>query len=168
MRLGDAWLKIVMIPPATAPEVKTIATNKNPLPRNTVTKKRSSSSPTRSRSTAINHRKAMPEKGSRFKAREIAFACLIKPDGPTPDWQERRCGQAGSSSSLEQKRQYPRRRRRVASSSVDGSGRLLRSFIPSEKGPPRSNMAMRFGEGQGEAVVRHPSLQTGRPDFPHQ
>ena len=42
---------------------KTQAANSRPLPKKTVAKKRSSRSPNRSRTTAMNHRKAMPAMG---------------------------------------------------------------------------------------------------------
>ena len=48
-----------MMPPATAANTR----NRNPLPRKTVAKKRSSSSPRRSDSTPMNRKKAMPAKG---------------------------------------------------------------------------------------------------------
>jgi hypothetical protein len=42
-----------------------IATNSSPLARNTVAKNRSSRSPIRLRTTAMNHRNAIPAKGTR-------------------------------------------------------------------------------------------------------
>src|SRR6478752_9757677 len=57
-----------MIPPATAAEAKNMARNKSPLPKKTVAKKRSSSSPSRSRKTPMNHKNAMPAKGTKFSA----------------------------------------------------------------------------------------------------
>jgi hypothetical protein len=53
-------LEDMIIPPATAAEANSMARNKSPLPRKTVAKKRSSSSPNRSRSTPMNHKKAKP------------------------------------------------------------------------------------------------------------
>ena len=67
----------MMIPPATAAEANSMARNKSPLPRNTVAKKRSSKSPRRSRSTAMNHKKAMPAKGTRFGARATVFELVL-------------------------------------------------------------------------------------------
>ena len=55
-------------PAATAPVQNSIATNSSPLPRNTVAKKRSSFSPMRSRTTPMNHRKAIPANGNRLRA----------------------------------------------------------------------------------------------------
>src|SRR3977135_1701983 len=61
-------------PPVAAEEAKVIARNRRPRPRNTVAKKRSSCPPIRSRSTPMNHRKAIPAKGSRPRASRIDFA----------------------------------------------------------------------------------------------
>jgi hypothetical protein len=44
-----------------------MATKSRPLPRNTVAKKRSSRSPTWLRITAMNHRKAIPLNGTRYR-----------------------------------------------------------------------------------------------------
>src|SRR5271165_3826160 len=66
-----------MIPPATAAEANSIARNTRPLPRKTVAKNRSSSSPRRSRNTAINHRKAMPANGTRFSAKATSFELVL-------------------------------------------------------------------------------------------
>src|SRR6266516_2497070 len=55
-------------PPETAAATKSMPTNNRPLPRNTVAKNRSSRSPIRSRSTPMNHKKAMPANGTRFSA----------------------------------------------------------------------------------------------------
>src|SRR5580704_137503 len=63
-----------MRPPATAERAKVIARNRSPLPRNTVAKKRSSSAPIRSRKTPMNHRNAIPAKGSRPRARRMDFS----------------------------------------------------------------------------------------------
>ena len=49
--------------PAVAAEAKSIAVKSRPLPRNTVAKKRSSASPTRSRTTPMNQRNAIPANG---------------------------------------------------------------------------------------------------------
>jgi hypothetical protein len=46
-----------------------------------VAKKRSSYYPSRSRITPMNHRKAMPANGRRYKAREIVFGWWIIPVG---------------------------------------------------------------------------------------
>ena len=54
-----------------------MARNKSPLPRKTVAKKRSSSSPNRSRSTLMNHKKAMPANGTRFSARAPVFELVL-------------------------------------------------------------------------------------------
>jgi hypothetical protein len=62
-----------MIPPTTAAEANRMARNRSPLPRKTVAKKRSSSSPSRSRSTPMNHKKAMPANGTRFSTRATLF-----------------------------------------------------------------------------------------------
>src|SRR5208282_4474598 len=67
----------MMIPPATAAEANSMARNKSPLPRKTVAKKRSSSSPRRSRSTPMNHQKAMPANGTRFSARATLFELVL-------------------------------------------------------------------------------------------
>jgi hypothetical protein len=66
-----------MIPPATVADAKSMAGNKSPLPRNTVAKKRSSRSPNRSRSTPMNHKKAMPANGTRFSARATLFELVL-------------------------------------------------------------------------------------------
>src|SRR6266436_9078859 len=66
-----------MIPPPTAAEANSIARNRSPLPRKTVAKKRSSSSPRRSRSTPMNHKKAMPANGTRFSARATLFELVL-------------------------------------------------------------------------------------------
>ncbi len=58
----------LITPPAMAAEANNMARNKSPLPRNTVAKKRSSFSPSLSRTTPMNHKKAIPANGSRFKA----------------------------------------------------------------------------------------------------
>src|SRR4051794_6616867 len=63
-------------PAATAAADNIMATNSNPLPRNTVAKSRSSPSPIRSRTTPMNHKNAMAENGSRFKATRIALRRL--------------------------------------------------------------------------------------------
>ena len=57
-----------------AEEAKVTARNRSPLPRKTVVKKRSSFAPMRSRSTPMNHRKAIPAKGSRLRASRIECA----------------------------------------------------------------------------------------------
>src|SRR6185437_4173623 len=57
-------------------EAKTTARNRNPLPRNTVAKKRSSCSHMRSRSTPMNHKKVIPAKGNRPRARLTDLALL--------------------------------------------------------------------------------------------
>src|SRR4029077_7318061 len=67
----------MMIPPATAAEAKSMARNRSPLPRKTVAKKRSSSSPNRSRTTPMNHKKAMPANGTRFSARATLFELVL-------------------------------------------------------------------------------------------
>ena len=69
---------------ATAAATNSTLTNKMPLPRNTVAKKRSSRSPIRSRSTPINHRKAIPANGTRLSA--IATVCLGIGDRRIFDW----------------------------------------------------------------------------------
>src|SRR5215469_8343779 len=74
-------IKTRISPPANAADVKTIAIYNNPLPRKTVAKKRSSSEPKRLRTTAMNHRKAIPANGSRFKASETVVEWLITYDG---------------------------------------------------------------------------------------
>ena len=56
-----------------AVDAKSMAMKRSPLPRKTVAKNRSSRSPIRSRMTPMNHRKAMPAKGSRLRARTTAF-----------------------------------------------------------------------------------------------
>src|SRR5438034_914549 len=61
-----------MRPPATAAATNSIATNNSPLPRNTVAKNRSSRAPIRSRSTPMNHKKAIPANGTRFSATATA------------------------------------------------------------------------------------------------
>jgi len=61
--------KMLITPPATAAELNSMARNKSPLPRKTVAMKRSSFAPRRSRTTPTNHKKAMPENGTRFSAR---------------------------------------------------------------------------------------------------
>jgi hypothetical protein len=53
-----------------------MAMKRNPLPRNTVAKNRSSRSPMRSRTIPMNQRKAIPENGTRFNARMI---CRLRP-----------------------------------------------------------------------------------------
>ena len=68
------------LPAATAPIRAPInaaaanrhATNSNPLPRNTVAKNLSSSSPKRFRSTPMNHRNAIPANGTRASAKRTA------------------------------------------------------------------------------------------------
>ena len=54
--------------PETAAATKSIAMKSRPLPRNTVAKKRSSASPTRSRTTPMNHRNAIPANGTSASA----------------------------------------------------------------------------------------------------
>ena len=49
-------------------ETATIARNKSPLPRKTDPKKRSSSSPSWSLNTPMNHRKAIPASGASTNA----------------------------------------------------------------------------------------------------
>ena len=61
-----------MSAPEMAAAPKRHATNSNPLPRNTVAKNRSSSSPRRSRSTPMNHRNAIPANGTRYSASRTA------------------------------------------------------------------------------------------------
>lgn len=77
--------------PATPEEVNSIAKNKSPLPRKTVEKNRSSDDPKRSRITPINHKKAIPENGIRFKAR-LTLAELSASQFPSA------CGLAGTES----------------------------------------------------------------------
>ena len=69
---GDPDEASAMSPPPTAAATNIKATNKKPLPRNTVAKKRSSRSPIRSRSTPMNHRNAIPANGTRFSATTTA------------------------------------------------------------------------------------------------
>jgi len=78
LRISGALIKTRMSPPARAADVKVIAMYSSPLPRKTVAKKRSSSAPRRLRTTAINHKKAMPANGIRFKASEIGLEWLIR------------------------------------------------------------------------------------------
>ena len=59
-------------PPAKAAAANSMATNSSPLPRNTEAKNRSSRCPIRSRTTPMNHKKAMPAKGTRFSAMTTA------------------------------------------------------------------------------------------------
>ena len=54
----------------TAP-MKSIARKSSPLPRNTVENSRSSISPSWSRTTPMNHRKAMPANGIRWRLSRI-------------------------------------------------------------------------------------------------
>ena len=61
-----------MVAPATAAATNSMPTNSRPLPRNTVANRRSSRSPIRSRSTPMNHRKAIPANGMRFRATATA------------------------------------------------------------------------------------------------
>jgi len=61
-----------MSPPPIAAATNIIPTNRRPLPRNTVAKKRSSRSPIRSRSTPRNHRNAIPANGTRLRATATA------------------------------------------------------------------------------------------------
>ena len=56
------------MPPATAADAKNMARKSRPLPTNTVEKNRSSCSPSRSRATPMNQRKAIPAKGARLRA----------------------------------------------------------------------------------------------------
>jgi len=51
--------------PPTPAARNSIATKSRPLPRNTVAKNRSSRTPMRFLITAMNHRNAIPEKGTR-------------------------------------------------------------------------------------------------------
>ncbi len=66
-----------------------MARNRSPLPRNTVAKKRSSYAPSRSRSTPMNQRKAIPANGSRCRARLTVFR---SPESHAPA----SCGFAGT------------------------------------------------------------------------
>src|SRR3954452_25133988 len=50
--------------PENAAEANRLATNNKPLPRNTVAKNWSSNTPSRLRSTPINHRNAIPANGA--------------------------------------------------------------------------------------------------------
>ena len=59
-------------PPAKAAATNSMATNSSPLPRNTEAKNRSSRCPIRSRTTPMNHKKAIPAKGTRFSAMTTA------------------------------------------------------------------------------------------------
>src|SRR3974390_665235 len=58
-----------IIAPITAADENSIARNSSALPRKTAAKTRSSRSWSLSRSTPMNHRKAMPAKGIRLRAR---------------------------------------------------------------------------------------------------
>src|SRR5436305_2714671 len=60
-----------MAAPITAAATNSIERKSSALPRNTVAKKRSSCRSSRSRSTPIDHRKATPANGTRFKASVI-------------------------------------------------------------------------------------------------
>ena len=63
---GSSWnLTAASSAPPTPAAMNNIATNSRPLPRNTVAKNRSSRSPIRFRTTAMNHRNAMPANGAR-------------------------------------------------------------------------------------------------------
>ncbi len=62
--------------PITAAAANNIARNNKALPKNTLAKKRSSSWPSRSRSTPINHMKATPANGTKFNATVIALVSV--------------------------------------------------------------------------------------------
>ena len=62
--------------PITAAAANNIARNNKALPKNTLAKKRSSSRPSRSRSTPINHRKAIPANGTKFNATVTALVSV--------------------------------------------------------------------------------------------
>src|SRR5258708_19384868 len=66
-----------MTEPINAAAANSIARNNKPLPKNTVAKKRSSSWPSRSRSTPMNHRKATPANGTRFNATAIVPVSVV-------------------------------------------------------------------------------------------
>src|SRR5215469_16219648 len=59
-------------PPIRAAALNSIPRYNRPLPKNTVAKNRSSASPSRSRSTPMNHKNAIPANGTRLSARATA------------------------------------------------------------------------------------------------
>ena len=73
---------LAAVPPETAAATKSMPTNNRPLPRNTVAKNRSSRSPIRSRSTPMNHKKAMPANGITMSAARMRV--LPAPIHPAP------------------------------------------------------------------------------------
>jgi len=58
--------------PKSAENTKSIAINSSPLPRNTVARNLSSFSPMRERTAPMNHRKKMPQNGTRPSANWIS------------------------------------------------------------------------------------------------
>ena len=70
---GRASAAVLISPAATAPDTKNMPTKSRPLPRKTVAKNRSSPGPMRSRSTPMNHRKAIPANGSSWRLSDTAL-----------------------------------------------------------------------------------------------
>ena len=75
-----ATTKEVMSAPASAAAANSIARNNRPLPKKTVAKNRSSCSPRRSRNTPMNHRKAIPANGTKFRASAILPEAVLSHD----------------------------------------------------------------------------------------
>src|SRR6266700_1536333 len=70
--------------PATPAATKVSQRYNKPLPKKIVENNWSSSSARRSRTTPMNHRKAIPANGNKLKAKESVFACPAS-DAPVSD-----------------------------------------------------------------------------------
>jgi hypothetical protein len=68
---------LAISPPANAAPTNNMATNSSPLPKNTDAKNRSSRCPIRSRTTPMNHKKAIPANGTRFSANAMVARCDV-------------------------------------------------------------------------------------------
>ena len=146
-------------PPDTAAATNSMATNSRPLPRNTLAKNRSSRSPTRSRTTPMNQRKAMPANGTKFSA--TATAALFPESvshAPVPP------GLAGteilsstSAVAMSTEKMIP----------ATAAARGVRSGLPLRSGPWSSTSSVmassRGGPDHGGPHDSVPSAPAGRP-----
>src|ERR1700730_12926459 len=95
-----------MRPPMVEAVTNIIPRNRRPLPRETVAKNWSSFSPRRSRNTPRNHRKAIPENGMRFKARDTLSEAVFSHEPVS-------LGLTGTDCQNNQRLQLSRREKRI-------------------------------------------------------